>query len=97
MDAGDADGIGPSSGRVVYKLEDGETPSTGVARAVARAEGCEPTDLPPLYDAIDPGALDSLFDSTNPDRSVETAFRLDGYEVRISQDGTDSTVIVDEA
>jgi hypothetical protein len=36
-------------------------PSAAVVEAVAEASGTEPLALPPLYDAIDPDALDALF------------------------------------
>ena len=34
--------------------------STTVVTAVAKASGEDPTDLPPLYESIDPDALDKL-------------------------------------
>ena len=35
--------------------------SQQVIEAVADAKGVDPLDLPPLYDSVDPDALDSLF------------------------------------
>ena len=40
---------------------DDTTPSEAVVDAVAAVSGTEPEDLPPLYDSIDPDALDQLF------------------------------------
>lgn len=36
-------------------------PSSHVLDSVARSKGVDPTELPPLYEAIDPDALDALF------------------------------------
>ena len=40
-----------------------ESISTTVVTAVAAVKDVDPTDLPPLYDAIDPDALNQLFRS----------------------------------
>jgi hypothetical protein len=37
------------------------TPTEAVVDAVADARDCDPMDLPPLNDAVDPDALDDLF------------------------------------
>lgn len=57
--------------------------------AVSDAEGRDPTDLPPLHGAIDPDALDALFEgSAEGDRSeVSVVFSYCGYEVSVSGDG----------
>ncbi|PSQ10079.1 hypothetical protein BRC93_10815, partial [Halobacteriales archaeon QS_5_70_15] len=41
-----------------------ESPSHEVIRAIAAVKGIEPNDVDPLYDFIDPDALDAMFDST---------------------------------
>jgi len=65
--------------------------SERVVTAVGRARDAAPTELDPLYDAIDPEAVDALF----PDRGVpsgdsvrEFAFTYEGFVVRVSADGT---------
>lgn len=59
--------------------------SIAVIRAVASKEGVDPTDLDvPLYDAVDPSALDSLFQS-GFDGHVR--FTYYGYEVSVFDDG----------
>lgn len=52
-----------------------EEPSTSqrVIRAVAETTGNEPTEVGPLYQVIDPDALDRLFSSTGKNG------RTDGY------------------
>lgn len=58
-----------------------------VLEAVAAREGVDPIDLPePLYEAIDPDALDELFRDADPDCSVEFDY-LD-YRVTAYADGT---------
>lgn len=42
----------------------GERPSETVVRAVSKVHECEPVELPPLNDALDPDALDDLFGET---------------------------------
>lgn len=63
--------------------------STTVVTAVAGITGVEPTDLPPLYDVVDPGALDRLFGSQSP------APTRDGGRVTFSYAGC--TVVVSGA
>lgn len=66
------------------------TPSEAVVDAVAEAEGADPTTLPPLFDAVDPDALDSLFETTSVAPAASTAqvtFSYAGYEVTVEADG----------
>lgn len=59
-----------------------------VVEAVARAEGVDPLDLPvPLYDAIDPDALDALFQSGDAGVDGYIEFVYYGYEVTVTADG----------
>lgn len=61
------------------------SPSTAVVEAVANAEECDPADLKtPLYDHVDPDALDA-FVASPADSCVR--FEYHGYEVRIDGDG----------
>ena len=62
-----------------------------VVEAVADAEGVDPEALaPPLYEAIDPDALNRIFAATpTADRTAErVGFRYSGYEVTIYGDGS---------
>lgn len=62
-----------------------------VVEELAAQEGVDPLDLDvPLYDAIDPDALNALFSPTND--GTERAggrivFTIDGYEVTVDGDG----------
>lgn len=53
---------------------------------ISNAEGEAPTELtPPLYDAVDPEALDAVAESMDPEGTI--AFEYCGHEVRVSGDG----------
>lgn len=85
---------------VAHELEDNESFSDGVVRAVALTEGAEiapglseRTDdggvLDPLWTAIDPDALDALFRQRpdDPQRVHDrVTFCYQGYEVRVGGD-----------
>lgn len=77
----------------------GETPfgpdataSEAVLAAVADRADADPADLPPLYDAIDPDALDALFGEGRPGR---VSFPYAGYEVTVV--GRDRVTVICEA
>lgn len=71
----------------LYTADRSEPLSQVVVEAVASAEGVDPLDLEvPLYDAVDPDALDALFRSgATVDGRVE--FEYHGYEVTVTGDG----------
>ncbi|MFB6309338.1 MAG: HalOD1 output domain-containing protein [Haloarculaceae archaeon] len=63
--------------------------SRKVVEAVARKEGVSPVEVnPPLYEVVDPDALDQFFeDSAIAGRMEGTvAFTYDGYEVSVHGD-----------
>ena len=69
----------------------GTEPSMAVVNAVASATKSDPIDLPPLYDAIEPDALDALFADTGrfaSSRSGSVAFEYAGCLVTVSGDGS---------
>lgn len=57
-----------------------------VVEKIAAAENVDPLELtPPLYDVVDPDALEKLFDN---DRTLGTfTFNYRGYEVSVLSDG----------
>ena len=63
--------------------------SQTVVLAVAEATGEDPIELPPLYDTVDPDALNELFDSDAPG-----AERVDGH-VEFAYADCDVTVRAD--
>lgn len=57
-----------------------------IVESIAKAEGTYPTELsPPLYEVIDPEALESLF--ANDQTLGEVVFNYNNYEVRVFSDG----------
>lgn len=62
--------------------------SLAVVEAIAEEEGVESVALhPPLFEVIDPDALDELFSTGNPE-SAEIVFHYLGYEVHARSDGS---------
>lgn len=65
--------------------------STTVLSAVAATADVDPIELPPLNDAIDPDALDSLF-APREDGTRRTpgtvSFEFAGFTVTVAADGT---------
>lgn len=60
------------------------TPSQAVVEAVAATTGVDPLALePPLYDVVDPEALDTLLESGG----TAVSFEYDGHAVRVEETG----------
>jgi len=74
-----------------YDREAGEQPSEAVVAAVAEATGRGHTDLRPLFESVDPDALDRLFAPTagDPGRASNgrVRFRYEGCDVSVHADG----------
>lgn len=67
-----------------------ERPTEAVVRAITAVNGVEPTDLDPLYETVDPEALDRLLGSPvvgDPDGEVVVRFYVSGYRVIVKNDG----------
>jgi len=73
---------------VVRTSIDDQAPSHVVVTAVAAVTDREPTSCPPLFDVVDPDALDAIFADREAGR---VAFEYAGCEVTIH----DGTVAVD--
>lgn len=61
------------------------TPSERVLETVAAYSNTPPEELPLLYEAIDPDALDALF--TSNELSARVEFEYNDYHVAVSDDG----------
>lgn len=57
-----------------------------VVIAVAQVNGCGATDLPPLYESIDPDVLDEVIAA---DPGVKIHFEYAGSDVTVHGDGVD--------
>ncbi|AEH36407.1 HalOD1 output domain-containing protein [Halopiger xanaduensis] len=87
---GDADG----ESLLRRDCDDNEPITVAVIDAVSRVAGVAPTALPPLYETIDPDALDGVFDAGSSDgESVRVAFSYADHEV-VVQGGPRVTVTV---
>lgn len=60
-------------------------PSERVIQKVARRANADPLDLPPLYFAIDPDALDAAVEGL---AEGEIQFQYAGHRVTVHDDGT---------
>lgn len=72
------------------QLVDERSVSQSVVEAVADAEGVAPEDLePPLYEVIDPEALERVFAPTasGARRDGRIEFVYNGYDVTVRGDG----------
>lgn len=75
---------------------DSHVPSHQVVEAIAEQEGVSPIELtPPLFQVIDPDALDALGQDNVDSRSsnVVIEFSYLGYDVRVQNNGTTSVSI----
>lgn len=74
-----------------YGPQSQEKPSQTIVKLIADLEGTPPTELsPPLYSAIDPEALDSLFHpptTTESQTRGHVCFSYLGYEIRVEETG----------
>ena len=70
---------------------DGERPSQSVVELVSEVTETDTCALSPLFEVIDPDALDELFDrGSNPDRRPRSGyvkFQFDGCDVTVHADG----------
>lgn len=59
-----------------------------IVQQVAEREERDPTELPPLYDVIDPDALNTIIAGTTPSdrKAVRVTFTYCGYVVRVNSD-----------
>jgi hypothetical protein len=68
-----------------------ERPTEAVLRALSAVEGVEPTEIdPPLYETVDPDALDRLLGDPvvgDPGGVVVVRFCVSGYRVVIKNNG----------
>lgn len=63
-------------------------PSLAVVERVANCERVRPTDLVPLYETIDPDALDGLVDHRDRNAAaLRIEFTYHGYDVTVTGDG----------
>jgi hypothetical protein len=80
--------IGAQNPQILYRTdhdwEGDQSLSMTVIDAVSDVSGTDPTDLPPLYDSINPEALDNLFTS---ERVGSVSFEFAGMPVSVHATG----------
>lgn len=82
----------PEAGPVVaYERDVDETTAEAVVAAVSSATGTPTTEMDPIYDRVDPDALDALFrhvDGKDPGRADRhVVFHYESRRVRVNADG----------
>ncbi|MFD1564467.1 HalOD1 output domain-containing protein [Haloarchaeobius amylolyticus] len=73
--------------------------SLHIVNCIAEREHADPLELPPLYDAVDPDALDDLFASgcqSETDRSGRIEFQYNGYTVIVEFDNGPEITVKEE-
>lgn len=66
-------------------MSDDPPPSVQIVEAVARREGCDVENLPPLDRGCDTGCIDELIEAT---RNVSLEVEYMGYAIWIGPDGS---------
>lgn len=72
-----------------YEIDCNKTPTESIIDAVATAAGTEPISLSPLYETIDPDAIDRIFERAEEIGDAETvlSFEYEGWQVFVRADG----------
>ncbi|UPW00026.1 hypothetical protein M0R88_16110 [Halorussus gelatinilyticus] len=77
---------------VTSEVRDGESVAEAIVTAVSSASDADESDLRPLYDAIDPDALDALFrpvrSDTSRQREGRVVFEYGDRKVCVESGGT---------
>ena len=83
-----------TQGPFSYEIGDDETVTQAVVEAVSTVSETPPVPasgsdeaLDPLYTAIDPEALESLFSPENAPEDARLEFEYHGYEIAVHGDG----------
>jgi hypothetical protein len=64
------------------------TPSRAVIAVLAEVMGTDPTELSPLYDSVDPDALDTIVRVRDPhDGDAEVTFTHEGHTISVHSYG----------
>ncbi|WP_459193851.1 HalOD1 output domain-containing protein [Halosimplex sp. J119] len=78
----------PIETRVTYQIDDDQSASEAVIDAIAEQAGVGVLDLSvPLYDAVDPDALDAFYRASEGEASASVSFSYYGYDVEVSGNG----------
>lgn len=75
------------SATVEWEHDSENTPVYAVVSAIAEASGIDVTELPPLYEAINPEALSKLFTARSEPPVSQVSFEYAGYDVVVHGSG----------
>ena len=70
-----------------FEVLDPNEPAASIVRAVSAVTDVRPLELDPLYETIDPDALNRLFDRPENDDSLSLEFEIDDCSVIVTGDG----------
>jgi hypothetical protein len=86
------------TGRVQAEAQGRDHVSDQVVQMVATHTDTVPVDLPPLFEVIDPDALDTLFDPAQAGvpLGTEVTFNYVGHKVTVADDG-EVVIMIKEA
>lgn len=72
-----------------YDTENEESAIPAIINALADAAGVDPTELPPLFEYVDPDALNALFTASDraTDGNTLLSFQVDTWNVFVRSDG----------
>lgn len=78
-----------SAERIRHQWSESDHPSTAVIEAVAATTDRDPTGMTPLYDHVDPDALNALITprTNSTTNAIAVSFIYDGVEIRIDSSG----------
>lgn len=76
----------PGTTMVVFHTGRDEEVSTAVIRALEEVTGTPAGEATPLYNAVDPDALDALFRDRDTDDDYLVQFEHDGYRITVTGD-----------
>ncbi|MFB6179324.1 MAG: HalOD1 output domain-containing protein [Halorientalis sp.] len=87
----DHSGTAPHGESITYTATADESLSDAVIAALRTAASCSANPpvgvLDPLFETIDPEALDTLFSDESPVASARVSFTHDGFDVQVSATG----------
>lgn len=81
------DGRATKTNGLTYAIDDDESPSEAVVKAVSALTGRDVLDLDPLYHIIDPDHVDGVFENLDSDAGkTEIAFEFNGCHVSVTHE-----------
>lgn len=80
--------------KAIFEPSSGGSATEAIVSLVSQEEECDPLELPPLYESVDPEALDRVCEA-GADSSLRISFAYDDYTVLV--DGNGIVQLVDQS